>query len=515
MKKKIRSTPLQILWQTGLLCCLPAVFFAAMDGDGDTTRFAGEEWYAGGRNGTVFIANEYAYQEPMPFVFDDDDRLSVFIRGKRAFERYYSSEPGYVYSGLGPVHIRESCISCHPGHGGRGQRRDRYDADDENNGYLLVIYDPADPELALASQFFTGMVQTRAVHPYKPPVRESGISIRWLEYTDEWGNRYPDGTPYGQGTDHEGTLIYPRVEIAQDAILFPDFDMSRHAAAVEASIGLWGVGLIDAIADEDLRAQYEMEQSRRRCRGIIGPDIEETDSGHPFPGVHPGRFTYLCSRATLDNGPGANGIWNITNVTAPHRTHYYITEAYARAMAGDADVQRELNLSEPEIRAHLTSRTLEPEIYPETYANFMFWHRTLGVPAARLDSTDRQMLRGKELFYGIGCTMCHKPSWTTRAHYAPAPEMSGQKIYPYTDLLRHDLDMHEPGRVRVCRTTPLWGRGLMEVTAGHTDMLHDLRARSYEEAILWHGGEAKPFRERFRRLPAADREALIRFLKAI
>jgi hypothetical protein len=392
---------------------------------------------------------------------------------------------------------------------------DRYDADDENNGYLLVIYDPSDPNLALASTHFTGMVQTRAVHPYKPPVNEAGITIHWLPYTDEWDNAYPDGTPYGQGTAHEGTLIYPKVEIDQSAILFPDFDMSRHAAAVEASIGLWGVGLLDAISDEDLRAQYDLEQSRGRCHGIIGPDIEETDPGHPYPGIHPGRFTYLCTRATLDNGPGSNGIWNITNVTNPHRTRHYITEAYARLMSKDPEVQQSLHQSEQAVFDSLMSQTLEPDLYPVTYDNFMFWHRTLGVPAARLDSTDRKMLRGKELFYSTGCTMCHRPSWTTRNDYKPAPEMSNQKIYPYTDLLRHDLNMLEPGRVQVCRTTPLWGRGLMKITAGHTNMLHDLRARDYEEAILWHGGEAKPFRERFRRMTKEDREALIKFLQAI
>lgn len=481
----------------------------------DIYGFSEDEWYAGGRNGTVFLSDIYAYQEPMPFIFDDDDKLPYFIRGRRAFQRYYSAEPGYVYSGLGPVYIRESCMACHPGHGGRGQRRERYDSDDEYNGYLLVIYDPADPELPLATDYFTPMVQTRAVHPFKPPVDESGVTIRWLTYVDEHENRYPDGMPYGAGTDHEGTLIYPKVEIDQSAILFPDFDMSKHAASIEASIGLYGVGLLDAISDEDLRAQHEMEQSRGRCRGIIGADIEESDPNHPYPGVHPGRFTYLCTRATLDNGPGSNAIWNITNVVSPYRTKYYITETYAKLMAKDPEVQKHLGKDEQGVFDSLMRQTLEPELYTATYENFMLWHRTLGVPAARLDNSDEQMKRGKQLFYQIGCTMCHRPSWVTRDDYKPAPEMSKQKIHPYSDLLRHDLNMHEPGRIRVCRTTPLWGRGLMKITAGHTDMLHDLRARDYEEAILWHGGEAKPFKEKFRRMSKADREALIKFLQAI
>ncbi|MDR3261314.1 MAG: hypothetical protein LBT78_05715, partial [Tannerella sp.] len=101
------------------------------------------------------------------------------------------------------------------------------------------------------------------------------------------------------------------------------------------------------------------------------------------------------------------------------------------------------------------------------------------------------------------------------ANYIPMPELSNQKIFPYTDLLRHDLNMKEPGRARVCRTTPLWGRGLLPVTSGHSDMLHDLRARNYEEAILWHGGEAQQTKDKFRRMSKEDRQALVKFLEAI
>ena len=160
------------------------------------------------------------------------------------------------------------------------------------------------------------------------------------------------------------------------------------------------------------------------------------------------------------------------------------------------------------------SRTLTPEMTQEDYDAFMVWHRGLAVPAAR-NLDDPAVKRGKELFTEAGCAACHRPSWTTRSDYKPLPALSNQKIFPYTDLLRHDLEMHEPGRVQVCRTTPLWGRGLMKVTSGHTDMLHDLRARNYEEAIVWHGGEAKESKEKFRNMTAEDRAALVKFLESI
>ncbi|MDR1335262.1 MAG: hypothetical protein LBK22_00350, partial [Tannerella sp.] len=451
----------------------------------------GEEWYAGGKNGTIFNATARAYKQPMQAINDDPVLYRQFMRGEELAAKSFVAAGETGYSGLGPVYIRKSCVACHPSYGGHSKRVDRFDTNDSRNGYLLMIYDPASPTLALASKYFTGMTQTRAVAPFKPPIDESGIELKWNEYTDEHGNRYEDGTPYSDGYTYAGTLIYPTVTVRQDAILFPDFDMSRHAASIEATIGIYGVGLIDAISDEDLRAQYEEEQARGYCAGLIGADIEESPEDNPYyPGKHPGRFTYLCTRATLDNGPGANAIWNITNVTRPTRQYHYITDEYARVMSGDAGVQTALGQTQEEIYGGLMSRNLDTEMTEEDYRAFMVWHRGLAVPAAR-NLDDETVQHGRTLFYENGCTACHRPSWTTRANYTPLPALSNQKIYPYTDLLRHDLDMKEPGRARVCRTTPLWGRGLLPVTSGHSDMLHDLRARNCEEAILWHGGEAK------------------------
>jgi CxxC motif-containing protein (DUF1111 family) len=216
----------------------------------------------------------------------------------------------------------------------------------------------------------------------------------------------------------------------------------------------------------------------------------------------------------LDNGPGSNAIWNITNVTRPDRRYHYITDEYAKVMSKDPDVQSKLGKAEEEIYANLMSRELPVEMTGEDYNDFMVWHRGVAVPAAR-NLDDPTVKKGKTLFTELGCVACHKPSWTTRSNYLPQAELSNQKIYPYTDLLRHDLGMYEAGRVKVCRTTPLWGRGLMPVVSGHSDMLHDLRARNYEEAVLWHGGEAKQSKEKFRNLSKEDRAALGKFLESI
>ena len=487
---------------------------ACSDDNGSDLPEYGDEWYSGGKTGTVFDATSRAYQQPMPAIEENRTLYQQFMRGEHLFEKSFVSTEGAGYSGLGPVYIRKSCIACHPSYGGRSKRVNEFNTSDSHNGYLLMIYDPASPTQALATKYFTGMTQTRAVAPFKAPIDESGVKLEWLTHTDEHGNKYEDGTPYSADYDYAGTLIYPKITIRQDAILFDDFDMSKHAASIEATIGIYGTGLLDAISDEDLRAQYQEEQTRGYCPGVIGADIDETGLNPYYPGVHPGRFTYLCTRATLDNGPGSNALWNITNVTRPDRTYNYITEEYAKRMSKDADVQQALGKTETEIFNDLTSKNLKPEMTQDDYEAFMVWHRGLAVPAAR-NLGDEKVQRGRKLFYDAGCTACHRPSWTTRSNYKPLPAISNQKIYPYTDLLRHDLDMLEPGRAKVCRTTPLWGRGLMKVVSHHSDMLHDLRARNYEEAILWHGGEAKETKEKFRKMSKEDRTALIKFLEAI
>ncbi|MDR1021896.1 MAG: c-type cytochrome [Prevotellaceae bacterium] len=474
-----------------------------------------EEYYAGGKAGTVFITSSFAYKQPMPVIDEDPTLYKQFMRGERISDRSFVATEGMGYSGLGPVYVRKSCIACHPSYGGHSQRiSGKFDSNDSRNGYLLTIYDPNSPTLAMNTTYFTGMPQTRAVLPFKPPIDENkgnGITITWLNHTDDYGNKFPDGETY--------ELIYPQVTIDQEAVLFDasEVDMSKHKVGIEATIGIYGTGLLDAISDEDLRAEHQRQQERGYCQGLIGADIDDDATGGNkyYPGKHPGRFTYLCTRGSLDNGPGANAIWNITNVNRTDRTSLYITRKYAEKMSQDPDVRQLYSgLTSEQIADSLMSSKQKPEMTMDDYEAFMVWHRGLAVPAAR-NLDDPKVQRGKELFSSAGCAACHRPSWKTRDNYLPLPAISNQTIYPYTDLLRHDLEMHEPGRAQVCRTTPLWGRGLMKIVSGHSDRLHDLRARNTVEAIMWHGGEAQQSKEKFRNMPKEDRDALIQFLDAI
>ncbi|MDR1406589.1 MAG: hypothetical protein LBJ23_00910 [Tannerella sp.] len=493
-----------------LICLLAAALTACESGGSGSgpeplPDNLSEEYYAGGKLGTVFNRTPFAYQLPAPAV-EEQGLAYDFQLGEAFFEKEFNTNQTGTRRGLGPVSVRSSCITCHPGYG-HGKRMDRYRANDFGNGYLLVVTDENDNYVST----LTGMPQLQAVAPFLPPIDETGIRIEWKQHVDEYGNTFPDGEKYN--------LTYPDVTIPRESfhVPMPDFYKVR----LEATIGIYGTGLIDAIPDDSLLAQY----TREKNLGLPLNDakyqpenfIREADGT-----AHPGRYTYGLTRGTLQNGPGANAIWNITNVTRSNRRYHYITDAYARAMAQHENVRQTLGKDEATIYAELMSTELPVEMSDEDYVEFMVWHRGLAVPAAR-DLDDPDVQKGRTAFHEIGCTLCHRPAWTTGDdRYTGDPLVAGklprypnQKIWPYTDLLQHRLEMVNDIRTGWCRTTPLWGRGLSEQCTGAAEHLHDMRARNYTEAIMWHGGDAKNAKEKFRSLTKEERDAILRFLESI
>ena len=132
-----------------------------------------------------------------------------------------------------------------------------------------------------------------------------------------------------------------------------------------------------------------------------------------------------------------------------------------------------------------------------------------------------EVLHGEQLFAQAQCSSCHIPTLRTGV-LKGVPSVSNQTIHPYTDLLLHDMgpeladyrpDFHANGRE--WRTPPLWGIGLVRTVNGHTNFLHDGRARNLMEAILWHGGEAEKSREIILQMSKTERDALIAFLESL
>jgi CxxC motif-containing protein (DUF1111 family) len=146
---------------------------------------------------------------------------------------------------------------------------------------------------------------------------------------------------------------------------------------------------------------------------------------------------------------------------------------------------------------------------------------SVGVPARR-HTDDPKVLAGQNAFVGLGCGACHTPSLVTSAT-APNLAHRSERIWPYTDLLLHDMgeglaDRRPEGDATgfEWRTAPLWGIGLADAVAGgHASYLHDGRAGTLTEAILWHGGEAVAARDGFAALPSTSRDALIAFLQSL
>ena len=306
---------------------------------------------------------------------------------------------------------------------------------------------------------------------------------------------------------------------------------------LESTIGIYGTGLLDAIDAEDLKQEYLKQE---QFGANLNPAIwQNGDWASLYQNKWPKKFTYALSRGPLQDGPGANAIWNITNVTRSDRRYNYMTETYAKTASQDPDVQKYFYQYYPErqteegvekdIYNFLMAKDLPAEMSDEEFRDLMIWHRGLAVPSAR-NLDDPQVQRGKQLFSEMGCTHCHRPSWTTgedniqdpngffKEGTDELPRYPHQKIWPYSDLVQHQLHMENDIRTGWCRTTPLWGRGLSTKCTGAGERMHDCRAKTVIEAIMWHGNaqsDARQSTEKFRQLNKADRDAVVEFIESI
>ena len=533
-----------IIGMAGLLSCQPE----EKKSEEPTANTLPEWYYTGGRLGTTSLTTSVAFEQPTEAV-QNSGMFDSFKRGEQLFEKQFMSNFDGVRKGLGPVYIRTSCMHCHPGYG-HGQRVSEYNTTEIGNGYLLVVYNPTTEAYV---SWLAGMPQGKAVEPFKAPVDESKVKITWKNYVDEWGNKFPDGTTY--------ELQYPEVTIPEDAfyVVNRGYELpEQYEVRLESTIGIYGTGLLDAIPDDSLKAEYAKQEKDGYMKNGLNPAFfangewvsQYSNSLQGDGSLYPRRFTYALSRGPLQDAAGANAIWNITNVTRSDRRYHYMDAAgtYVKYSATDPDVQAgfdayiaqaDPNKEYPEwwegtmeerITAYLTSKDLPIEMTDDEYVDLMVWHRGLAVPAAR-NVDDGQVLKGKELFTQIGCAYCHRPSWTTGQDEIrdPAkffkgnsqlPRYPNQKIWPYTDMVQHKLHMVNDIRTGWCRTTPLWGRGLHQKCTGSAtaDRLHDCRARNVIEAIMWHGNAQSDARysiEKFRALSAEERDAIVKFIDAI
>ncbi|HEY4366981.1 MAG TPA: di-heme oxidoredictase family protein [Steroidobacteraceae bacterium] len=464
-----------VRWRLWLATSALAVTFVANSEDA-----AGPDWFGAQLGGTttLAIANENAYARPIPTTAEAD--LRKFTFGNRLFNTNWVTAPASAsgFDGLGPVFNRVSCSSCHI-RDGRGQPPTGDDQPLES--MLIRLSLPGSPEQG-----------PKPVPHYGDQLNEKAIrgvpaEGRTIVKYKERNGKYPDGTSY--------SLAVPSYSFAD--LGFGPFPRTMLFSARVAP-PVFGLGLLDAVADSTLLALADEEDSNRN--GISGRvnRVWNRASGR----VSVGRFGWKANQPSLRQqiAGAALGDIGLTTSLFPDENVAAGQSAAAAAPSG--------------------SQQGEPELQDEFFEKLVFYSASLAVPAAR-NVHDPDVQSGALLFARIECTACHVPTLQTGDH-PEIPQLSRQTIHPFTDLLLHDMgkDLAD-GRPDFLasgsewRTPPLWGIGLTDAVNRHTRFLHDGRARSLEEAILWHGGEAQPARNRFMRLNKSDRDRVLQFLRSI
>lgn len=193
--------------------------------------------------------------------------------------------------------------------------------------------------------------------------------------------------------------------------------------------------------------------------------------------------------------------------------------AYKQDIGITSDFDTE-DIFNPQVATQAVDNVPDPEVSAATVRNVAFYLRTLKIPVPR-DQDDPAVITGKSLFMEIGCGSCHIP--TLQTGESDIGVLANKEIHPYTDLLLHDMgpdldDGYTEGSAKTYewRTPPLWGLGLSENSqGGEIFLMHDGRARSIEEAILLHGGEAIQSRENYNALTDIEKQNLIKFLESL
>jgi CxxC motif-containing protein (DUF1111 family) len=357
---------------------------------------------------------------------------------------------------LGPKFIARSCVECHI-----------------NNGRALpaAVGTPLTKWVFKVGSDVTGTAHPTLGHVLQPSSssgpNEGDVTI--ASYTTTSG-QYGDAAPY--------SLQKPNYSFSGTT---PAFFSARIAPQ------LVGMGLLEAISENTVLALADPDDAD--ADGISGRIQKMIDPETGDPRL--GRFGSKGGKARVSH-----------QIASALNTDMGVTTAVFPMLDGES------------------STNGAPEVSATDLDQMTRYVALLGIGAQR-DLTNAQAIQGKQLFSTASCVKCHTPTLTT-SQYHPMTELRNQTIHPYTDLLLHDMG---PGLAdnlgegvatgSEWRTPPLWNIGLTAGVSGGEAYLHDGRARSLEEAILWHGGEAEASKEAFRNMSAAERAALIKFLKSL
>lgn len=427
-----------------------------------------ERLYAGGDT-TIFAENSTAYRNPAANIFGSD--LAIHLEGDAQFEQAFVTAPAQVNNGLGSIFNNTSCVSCHPKDG-----RAAFPTNFLNLSGLLLrssVSGTDDHGGPNPVPGFGTQIQNQAVFGTLPEAR--------YQVTFETKNEIlADGTTV--------TLRKPIITLFETYMAFPADGMLSPRIATP----VFGLGLLEAIPENNLLALQDIndnnnDQISGKANYVWDPIANQLAIGRFGWKAGAPNVLVQCAGAYVDD-------MGVTNYVFPNETG-----------ANQFNGQDGLND--------------DPEISNAILDQVAFYCRTLGVPAPR-NITNQSVKNGARIFEQIDCSKCHTPKQQTGFHSITA--LANQTIFPYTDLLLHDMgedladnrpDFLATGNE--WKTRPLWGIGLTQVINGHTNFLHDGRARNITEAILWHGGEALNAKNKFKQLSVKDRNDLLTFINSL
>ncbi len=463
-----------IIFSIGIIACKKN---RQMDNSMPKHELAAEvgEEYSGGAS-TVFDVSPNAFGLKSPVLNGLDE--SNFFVGNSFFNQIWVVAPASTTArdGLGPVFNANNCNSCHF-KDGRG--RPFENSLESSKGILF--------RLSIAG-----------VNIHGGPIPEPN-------YGEQLNDLAIAGVPLEGKVQISHTIINgayaddKTYELRQPNYQFTNLAFGPLAANVMVSprIGqqMCGLGLLEAIDEND-----------------ILKNIDETDSNND--GIS-GKANYVWDFAANGTVLGRFG-WKANQPN--------LRQQVASAFIGDLGITSSLftieNCTAVQNDCSIASNGGTPEITNSNLDFVTLYTRSLAVPARR-NHADQIVLKGKKTFFDIGCATCHQQTFTTASNY-PIEGLRNQKIFPYTDLLLHDMGTaladNRPDYLangNEWRTPPLWGIGLIPTVNNHSYYLHDGRARNLIEAVLWHGGEAESSQQKFKQLSATERSALLTFLESL
>lgn len=417
-----------------------------------------------------------------------------FKVGNGFFRRVWVSSPASTKAadGLGPLFNSRGCQRCHIKDG-----RGHPPPDNQTLSESLLIklsIPPQTPEQQ-------ALVDTGRAGNIPEPVyggQLQGLSVQGIVAEGRVQIDYePVAVPSPDGRNIVLQKPLYRIEDLGYGPLHPDVMLGPRVAPQ-----MIGLGLLEAIDEADILAQADPDD--RDNDGISGKanqvwSLEEN-------AVVLGRFGHKAGAPSL-NQQNQTAFFNDIGLSVP-----LFADANGDCTPSQPDCLAAPNGASPQYE--------NLEVHSEITDLVLFYTRNLAVPPRR-EPASAEVLAGKQHFNAIGCTACHTPGYTT-GELAGQPHLSNQRIWPYTDMLLHDLgdDLGDGFSNALAsgnewRTAPLWGIGLTEVVNGHTRFLHDGRAGNLREAILWHGGEAAKSRSAFLGLSEAEQAELLRFVKSL